>query len=126
AHRGPHDGNLVAGRHDLEQTALQRAHAHHVLQVNVQPLDVDEPRVVPGEIEFARTLEVNAGGGGGGQRAVPALHKVRAALVACLGFGEHLVGLHIEEPAAHARVAHNAFQVTHAAATAVPLLGVER
>ena len=96
------------------------------MQVNVQPLDVNEPRVVPGEIELARSLEVNAGGGGSGQRAVPALHKFRAALVACLGFGEHLVGLHVEEPAAHAGVAHDAFQVAHAATTAVPFLGVER
>ena len=87
--------------------------------------DVEEADVVAGEVEAAGAGKVDEGGGCGGEGAMPQIDKLAAALVALLGVGEDFFGLEVEEAHAHGAIAHDAFKVTDAAASAVALLGVE-
>src|SRR6202012_3693417 len=110
----------------LHGVALQRTHLHHVPQILLEQVQIEEADVESGEIEAAGTFEMDGGSGAGGERAVPALHKVGAALVAVFCVGENLVRLHIHEAEAHGAMADDAFEVSDATATAESFLGVER
>src|SRR5690349_18241205 len=63
---------------------------------------------------------------GSRQRAVPQPDEFERTPVVVARRGEYFFGLHIQEAQAHGPVAHNAFQVAHAAAAAEALLGIER
>ena len=82
---------------DLEREALQRTHLHHGFDVRAQHRQIDESDVVAGEVEAARPGKMNERGRGGGQRAVPQIDKLAAALVAVLGVGENFFRLKIKE-----------------------------
>ena len=117
--------NFVVGGQNLKREALQRAHLDHGFDVSAQPGQLEEADVVAGEVEAAGAGEVDERGGGGGQRAVPQVDKLAAALVALFRLGKDLFRLQVQEAHAHGAIAHDAFQMSNAAAAAVALLGIE-
>src|ERR1700722_14768330 len=56
---------------------------------------------------------------------MPVVDELAAALVALLRMGKHFFRLEDEEAQAHGAVAHDAFEMADAAATAELLLGIE-
>src|SRR6267154_1464165 len=98
---GADDADFVAGGHDFEAAALQRAHLDHFMDQAVKQRDVHELGVGSGDVELAGAVHVDAGGGGGGQRAVGQGHKFSAARVAGAGVGKNLFRLEIEKAQAH-------------------------
>src|ERR1700732_295984 len=94
--------------------------------MRAQQVDLEEAHIVPGDVDPPRSGQMNKRRGSGCQRAVPHVDKVAAALVTLLGSSEHFFRLPVQEPQAHGAIAHDAFQVAYAAASAVALLGVER
>src|SRR5258708_13512843 len=116
----------MAGGHDFEAAALQRAHLHHFVHKGVEQRDVDELGIGSGDIKLSRAVHVDASGGGGGQRAMAHVHEFGATRVAGARISEHLVGFEIEEAHAHGAVAEDAFEMAASAASAETFLGIER
>ena len=58
--------------------------------------------------------------------SMPELQELAGAVISVAGGDEDFLWLHIQKSQAHGAVAHDAFEVSDAAATAVALLGVER
>src|SRR5260370_26645698 len=69
---------------------------------------------------------MDAGGGGGGERAMPKLDEFVGTRIALAGRSEDFLGFHIEEAQPHGPVPHDAFQVSRAAAGTEALLGIQR
>src|ERR1035437_886342 len=126
ADTGADEGGFVVVRQCFKRKALQRAHLYHGLQVPAQHRDVEEADIVAGEVEAPRTSQVNERRRGRGQGTMPQVHELAAPLVALLGLREYFFRLAVKKTHAHGAVSHDAFQVTHAAASAKALLGVER
>ena len=90
-------------------------------QIKIQVLGVES-----GDEEFAGAGQVNGIRRCGGQRAMPQLDELHTALVALLRILEHFVRLHVQEAQAHGALAHDAFQMAHAAAAAIAFARIER
>ena len=123
--RGADDPDLVAGRNHLKQAALQRAHLHHLVQEIVQQVGIDESRVGARDEELPGAFQMNAGGGGRGQGAMPSGDELSATGITPPGIVKDFFRLQVQKPAPHGPVAHDAFQVPHASAAAELLFGVE-
>ena len=54
--RRPDEGQVVAGGHDFEMAALERAHFDHVVQVDFEQLGVHEIGIRAGQVKAARGL----------------------------------------------------------------------
>ena len=126
AHGGADQSQVVAVGNDLEKAALQGAHLHHFLQVHAEQTGIDVVGVGTGQIEAAGAIQMDAGSGGGSQRTVPEADEGDGAGLVVPRREEHFFRLQIEKAEANGAVAHDAFQVSHAAAAAIALLGVER
>src|SRR6185437_11048822 len=61
-----------------------------------------------------------------GESVMPQLDKFSASGVTLLGLGEDFLGLEVKKTHAHGAIAHDAFQVADAPASAKALLGIER
>src|SRR6185312_13337878 len=94
ADAGADERGFVVGRKDLDREALQRAHADHGFEMGAQQAQIEEVDVVAGEVKAARPGDVDEGGGGGGQRAVPHLDELAAAGIAFFRLVEDLFRLH--------------------------------
>src|SRR5262249_41427258 len=76
------NAHFVAGGDPLKAAALERAHLYHLLHVAIEQADVDEFGVGAGDVKMAGAVHVDAGGRGGGQRAMAKGDKFRAARIA--------------------------------------------
>ena len=82
---------VVFGK-DFEREALQGAHLDHGFDVRAKDGEIEEADVVAGEVETAGAGEVDEGGRGGGQSAMPEIDKLAASLVPLAGVGEDFFG----------------------------------
>src|SRR5580698_2893448 len=78
------------------------------------------------DVEFSRTIHMNARCRGGGQRTMPQFDELDATRIAFVGACKNLLGLEIEEAQAHCAVAHDSFEMPGSTAAAELLFGVER
>src|SRR5262249_43656283 len=82
-------------------------------------------RIRPRDVEFSRPIQVNAAGRRRGERAMPQVGEIPAPLVAFDRVLENLLGLHIHETQPHRTMPENPLEVSHTAASAEALLGIE-
>ena len=80
----------------------------------------------PRDVELPRTLHVDAGGGGRGQRAVAEGQKFGATRVPVGGVRENLFGLEIQKAHPHRAVPEDALEVATAAAATEIFFGIQR
>ena len=91
------------------------------LKKRVEPLAQEVGGIVVGDCDVTDAASIDA--------AFAILKDTKdypAARIALLGVGKHLFRLQVKEAQAHGAVAHDALQVTRAAAAAVTFFGVER
>src|SRR5439155_14749534 len=118
--------DLVARRNQLKRATLKRGHLHHLMDINVQESEVDEPGVRSGDEKLAGTCHVDARRTRCCQRAVPELHKRLAAVFAGPRVLKHLLRLHIQKAEPHGPLPHDALKVSAASTAAKLLFGIER
>ena len=123
---GADDSDVLSGRNHFDLIALKWTQFDHFTEVFVQEREVEVARFEARNEEFAGTVEMDAGSGGGGQSAVPELHEFDAAGFTGFGLSEDLFRFEIHEAKANGAVAHDAFQVALAAAAAEVFFRIKR
>src|ERR1700680_3362492 len=91
----------------------------------VEPRNIDELRIVPGNIELAGAVHVNASSRGGGQRAMTQSHKFRTSHITCAGVCKNLLRLEIQKTQTHRAMTEDSFQMPASAASAQTLFWIQ-
>src|SRR5215467_11818273 len=124
--RSPEDAEFVGGGEHFKAAALERAHFHHFVDQAVEQSYINEFGFRPGDEEHTGATHVDAGGGGGGQRAMAQSNKLHAPGVAGARVFKDLFRLEIEEAHAHRAAAEDSFKVAFAPAAAETFFRVQR
>src|SRR5882724_9375978 len=106
---GADNAHFVGGGDDFEAAALERAHLDHFVEEPVQQADINKFHVGSGHEKCSRAFHVDAGGSGGGERAMTKRYKFLAARVAAGGVFKDFFRFEIEETQTHGAAPEDSF-----------------